>query len=68
MKDFEKYTDKSLIDPMVVEDEKIIDKKKDTWGLIFLLCPEQAEELIKAYDDKGPEVLSKAKIIIDYET
>lgn len=68
MNDFEKDVNKDLIDPMVVEDDEVLAKKKNTWEMIFLLCPEQAETLIKAYNDKGPEALSKAKVvIIDYD-
>lgn len=58
----------ALVDPMVVEDEEVLAKKKDIWNLIFLLCPNQADDIIKAYEEKGPEALSKAKITIAYET
>ena len=58
----------TLIDPMIVEDDENLDKKKEMWNLIFLLCPDQAEVLISAYNEKGPETLSKAKITIAYET
>lgn len=59
---------KDLIDPMIVEDEEVLAKKKDIWDMIFLLCPDQAECIINAYNDKGPDALSKAKITIAYET
>lgn len=58
---------KELIDPMIVDDDETTAAKKKTWDMIFLLCPEQAEALIKAYNEKGPEGLSKAKLIIAYE-
>lgn len=63
-----KNTEKTLVDPMVVEDDSVLAKKKSTWDMIFLLCPEQAESIIKAYEEHGPEAMSKAKIIIAYET
>lgn len=68
---FEKDVDvnkKDLVDPMLVEDNEALAKKKETWNMIFLLCPDQAEALITAYEEKGPEALSKAKVIIAYET
>lgn len=66
---FEKDVNKKdLVDPMLVEDDEALAKKKETWNMIFLLCPDQAESLIAAYEEKGPEALSKAKIIIAYET
>ena len=68
MNDFEKDVNRDLVDPMVVEDDESLAKKKETWNLIFLLCPEQAEALIQAYNEKGPEALSKAKVTIAYET
>lgn len=63
-----KKKETDLIDPMIVEDDESLDKKKEMWNLIFLLCPDQAEVLINAYNEKGPEALSKAKITIAYET
>lgn len=68
MNEFEKDENKNLIDPMLVEDDETLAKKKETWNMIFLLCPNQADALIAAYEEKGPEALSKAKIVIAYET
>ena len=69
MNEFEKdiINNKSVVDPMIVDDDKTMASKKKTWDLIFLLCPDLAEVLIKEYDEKGPEDLSKAKIMIAYE-
>jgi hypothetical protein len=68
MNKFEKDVNKDLVDPMLVEDDEALAKKKETWNMIFLLCPNQADALIAAYEEKGPEALSKAKITIAYET
>ena len=68
MNEFEKDENKNLVDPMLVEDDEALAKKKETWNMIFLLCPNQADALIAAYEEKGPEALSKAKIVIAYET
>ena len=65
---FEKDVNKDLVDPMLVEDDEVLAKKKETWNMIFLLCPNHADALIAAYEEKGPEALSKAKINIAYET
>lgn len=53
--------------PVYISTEAEIKDKKKVWDMIFLLCPDQAETLIKAYEEKGPEYLSKAKITISYE-
>jgi len=67
MSEFEKTNESNLTEAMIIEDEKVTAKKKETWDMIFLICPNQAEVLIKAYEEKGPEFLSKAKIIIESE-
>ena len=68
MNNFKKgINEKDFIDPMIVDTDETMAEKKKTWEMIFLVCPEQADLLIKAYNENGPEAFSKAKITIAYE-
>lgn len=54
-----------LNESIIIEDDKTTSKKKEIWDMIFLICPDQANAIIEAYDKYGPEIMSKSKITID---
>ena len=63
---FNNDNNKSLNEPMIIDDDASFAKKKEIWEMIVLLCPELADVIIASYNEHGPGPMSKAKITIDY--